>query len=566
MSAKAVWSGALLLVGFFSTETAHAGLAVPMKTVRKTLSRFAPDMTAPECSPLNADTTVEVKLEAAGWFAVPAGPRGKPCWVPGKDMVRPRTRAFGPDAVLTTKLAEGVAAVLKTAADLIPAPDAPESVGALEPGQDVEVMETQGDYVRIRTDKGAMGWVAKKALADAAQAVVKTSQALASEPGRAGGKGKVTPGDVVTVLKATKDYVKLKLADGSVGWAAAQSVAVMQEFAAVPPHLQAPADEAAPTSGKKAGSERGTDERKETAMVTSASGAGELTVEMWLQKVDGTVLSDGAGLKEGDEYEVHVKCSQDCYLRVTGETPENNILCQYSPIHVKGWDVSPLIKAGEDAWPKLLPPGARYKVFPPVMTQDIVRVEAIPASAGVEPFRYVPGKGNAPGCTPTSGTSRSVGIVFGSSTETPPAQPVPTAVYQRAFFTNPSDPSFTLLSSGEAGGSRGLGAPAPARRTDGPRISVVGAGNQAKAPGMLETTVRFTPRSESAPVDVESFRARLWAGGNAKDVTPQFKKFVTQTGFMVRGARLPAGSYKLELAVKDTSGKETVELVEFTVR
>ncbi|MBI5527626.1 MAG: hypothetical protein HY897_14940 [Deltaproteobacteria bacterium] len=136
-----------------------------------------------------------------------------------------------------------------------------------------------------------------------------------------------------------------------------------------------------------------------------------LTVEVWVQKADGAFVPSGGALRLGDEYEIHARCSRDCYVRVTCETPGAGAVCQYSPSRSAGFDVSPRIAAGEDAWPKLLPPGVRFKVSEPVMPEDVIRVEAVAADAGV-PFRYVAGNDKGEGCVAgtASATAGEVGM------------------------------------------------------------------------------------------------------------------------------------------------------------
>jgi hypothetical protein len=110
-----------------------------------------------------------------------------------------------------------------------------------------------------------------------------------------------------------------------------------------------------------------------------------------------------------------------------------------------------------------------------------------------------------------------------------------------------------------------MGPTGPSARNGGPRIAVASPAKGAPVRGLMEVRLNFAPVGEDSPVDVESFRARLWRGAVSTDVTPAFKKFVTDTGLYARGARLPAGSYKLEFAVKDTQGRESVEVVDVTV-
>jgi hypothetical protein len=206
------------------------------------------------------------------------------------------------------------------------------------------------------------------------------------------------------------------------------------------------------------------------------------------------------------------------------------------------------------------------------MTQDIIRVEAVPANGDTAPFRYVPGTDNAPGCTSTAHRSRSVGIVFGQSAAAPTASSVPAVVVQHTLFTNPVERSFVVFNHQEAtealrsSASRGLFDLGPKKRSDGPIIKVLSPQTGSAVPAPMEVLVRFQPRAEDAPIDLASFRAKVWLGPVSKDITPQVLKFVTETGVHAPGADAPKGRYKIEINLRDAAGKESTEVVDVSIR
>jgi len=209
---------------------------------------------------------------------------------------------------------------------------------------------------------------------EAGSAVVKWVVNLFSGAKEEAKPVKVEPGAMVSIVERAKDRLKVRLGDGTIGWIAAEALSMVQELRQVPRADQAIWQASAP-----------------------AVAAAALTVEAWVQKADGTVVPSGGTLRLGDEYEIHARCSQNCFIRVTCETPGAGAVCQYSPSQHQGFEVSPAIRAGEDAWPYLLPKGVRFKVSEPVMPEDVIRVEAVSAAAGI-PFRYVAGSDKGEGC------------------------------------------------------------------------------------------------------------------------------------------------------------------------
>ncbi len=185
---------------------------------------------------------------------------------------------------------------------------------------------------------------------------------------------KLKSGDFVTVLEETKNKVKVRMKQGLEGWVPLTSLTKIKEISATPDMDQ----------GIWVGHD----------LVVSN---GEMRLDAWVQKVDGTRIPSSSLLTLGDEYEIHAICSKDCYLRITCETPAAEAVCQYSPNQIHGFKTSPKIPAGQDAWPFLLPQGIRFQVGEPVMGEDVLRVEAISAEHG-KPFHFVSGSDKGEGC------------------------------------------------------------------------------------------------------------------------------------------------------------------------
>ena len=185
---------------------------------------------------------------------------------------------------------------------------------------------------------------------------------------------KINPGDIVSILSEKADRVKIRTGAGQEAWIAREALTKIKEFSTVPEADQGAWSGHQPMQVK-----------------------GDLLLEVWVQKPDGTPVANGDTLKLGDEYEIHARCSKDCFLRVTCETPAAGAVCQYSPNQFGGYSVSSRIAAAQDAWQYLLPSGVRFRVSEPVMSEDILRIEAISAEYG-KPFYYVAGTDKGEGC------------------------------------------------------------------------------------------------------------------------------------------------------------------------
>jgi N-acetylmuramoyl-L-alanine amidase len=124
-------------------------------------------------------------------------------------------------------------------------------VGNAAANERLPVLETSGDWVKVRLADGRAGWVAgwlvevrQTARAVPAQsvqareAVAQKAVNIRSGPGTSHGLvGSAAPGARLPVLETSGDWVKVRLPDGKTGWAAGWLVQVRQ----VPLAAQAPA-------------------------------------------------------------------------------------------------------------------------------------------------------------------------------------------------------------------------------------------------------------------------------------------------------------------------------------
>lgn len=564
-------------------RTVRAATAVPMYA--------APSVNTPSCGELAAGSSTPSVLDADGFVGVAQGKRT--CWVESSKVSVSQSRAL----LGMLPLADVAVGVVTAGAQLVFSnPTLQENVTRVVEGTAVTVLEQGAGVVKVKTPDGKIGWMVKKGLQDAVKAVSKTAEDVRAAPSAGPRIAGLAPGQWLTVLSNAKGFAQVKLEDGTVGFVTETAVATVKQLAPLVASEGALAAAGALPGGAlvqaaaKAGSAAATaipspagkdlqpaPATTEVAIDSVNPTDDALVVRSWLQRQDGTRVDPGESLSEGEAYEVHAVCSRDCYVRVTGETPEMGIICQYSPNHVKGFDVSRLLRAGEDAWTGMLPTGAVFRVFPPLMTRDVVRVEAVPAQGG-QPFRYVPTVSAGQGCTPNArgtGTSRSVGIDFGPSEGLASAAPgIAPVVHELAFSTRPKDGDtlalFTAdeLQDAEAQGrSRGLfDFAGPKKKTDGPVIQVRSptVGRAVKAP--MDVMVAFVPREEGAQVDVNSFKARVWLGPVSKDITGAVKKYVTLEGIHAPGTEAPTGSFKIEVSIKDNRGRESVEVVDVTIK
>jgi len=290
---------------------------VPMRLISDQTARVAPSDEAPVCAKLAKDSTFSVGFVAESWYGISSPEtHGKLCWLPAKSMEQVRTRS----AVLAVPiLIEAGRAVVTFLRDLF-----------------------TGDMFK------------KKASI------------------------KIDPGTMVSILEEAADKVKIRTDGGQEGWIAREALSKIKEFSTTPK------------------TDQGAWEGHQIVQTS-----GNLMVEVWVLKADGSSVQNRTELRLGDEYEIHARCSKDCYLRITCETPAAGAVCQYGPNHLPGFTVSPRIPAGQDAWPYIVPQGVRYHVSEPVMNEDILRIEAISAEYGT-PFYYVAGTDKGEGCASAS--------------------------------------------------------------------------------------------------------------------------------------------------------------------
>jgi|GEM_PF-2827138 len=302
-----------VLVVFSFTIDIDAAEPVPMRLSSEQTARIAPSDRSPACATLAEGTAFSAMYVADGWYGLQVEEtQGKLCWVPAKGVEQIKTRS----AVLAVPLLiEAGRAVVTFLRDLF-----------------------TGDLFKKKADI------------------------------------KIEPGTMVSILEEAADKVKIRTDGGQEGWIAREALSKIKEFTSTPQKDQ----------GIWEGHQ---------AVNTS----GNLLLEVWVQKADGSAVQNYSELKLGDEYEIHARCSKDCFLRVTCETPAAGAVCQYGPNQFPGFTVSPRIAAGQDAWSYMLPPGMRFKVSEPVMSEDILRIEAISAEYS-KPFYYVAGTDKGEGC------------------------------------------------------------------------------------------------------------------------------------------------------------------------
>jgi hypothetical protein len=184
---------------------------------------------------------------------------------------------------------------------------------------------------------------------------------------------------LVQVVREEGERVLVRAADGAEGWVARQQVSFL---ASVRP---------AETSGTLADLLEGGE--------PPPAEAGGLTVEVRVLRVDGTAVAADEILTLGTEYDLSVRCSAECFVRITAEQPEHDAVCQYHPSHLEGFGESKPLPAGTWVKDALLPAGMHFEVSEPVGEFDVIRVEA--SRSG--PYRYVSGGDRGEGCQAGAG-------------------------------------------------------------------------------------------------------------------------------------------------------------------
>jgi hypothetical protein len=183
---------------------------------------------------------------------------------------------------------------------------------------------------------------------------------------------------VVQVLREEGRRALIRTADGATGWVARTAVAALAEVS--PPA----------TTGTVA-------DMLEGGAIPDPA-AGGLTVELRVVRPNGAPVAPDDVLHLHDTYDLLVRCSRDCYTRITAEQPESDAVCQYHPNHFEGFGTSARLAAGRWAQAELLPGGRHFSVEEPIGDADILRVEANTSA----PYHYVSGGDRGEGCQATN--------------------------------------------------------------------------------------------------------------------------------------------------------------------
>lgn len=109
------------------------------------------------------------------------------------------------------------------------------------------------------------------------------------------------------------------------------------------------------------------------------------------------------------------------------------------------------------------------------------------------------------------------------------------------------------------------GMPRPLLRSvpAGPKIVVVDPGADKDIASPLRIEVRFVALADAA-VDVGTLKV-IYVKLFDIDITDRVKPYASVNGILLEDADLPAGSHTIEIELKDSKGRETVERLEFTV-
>ena len=145
-----------------------------------------------------------------------------------------------------------------------------------------------------------------------------------------------------------------------------------------------------------------------------------LTVEIRAFRPNGALVLPGETLRLDEEYGLEVRCSRDCYVRITAETPGQDALCQYYPNQFAGYTESRLVSG--NIWERaLLPSDINYfAVREPIGEKDVIRVEASTSRS----YTYLPGGDRAEGCTAISMVKTRGGGFAGGEAKQPHATSV----------------------------------------------------------------------------------------------------------------------------------------------
>ena len=211
-------------------------------------------------------------LETSGQWVKVRLADGKTGWVAGwlvevRQTAQAAQPAVAPAATAPAATAQvSREAVVQKAANLRSGPGTSfAQVGSVSPGARLPVLETSGQWVKVRLADGKTGWVAgwlvevrqtaqtaQPAVAPAAtapaattqvsrEAVVQKAANLRSGPGTSFAQvGSVSPGARLPVLETSGQWVKVRLADGKTGWVAGWLVEVSQVTQTVQPAQPAP--------------------------------------------------------------------------------------------------------------------------------------------------------------------------------------------------------------------------------------------------------------------------------------------------------------------------------------
>ena len=147
-----------------AASSAFAGDPIPMNLLSDQTARIAPNEQSPVCVNLAEGSSIQARFVAEGWvgFASPET-KGKTCWVRYDQVRQTKTRS----AVLAVPLlVDAGRAVIGFLADLFTGRlfQKDQATLKIDPGTMVSVLEEAGEKVRIRTDAGQEGWIAKQAL------------------------------------------------------------------------------------------------------------------------------------------------------------------------------------------------------------------------------------------------------------------------------------------------------------------------------------------------------------------------------------------------------------------
>lgn len=100
--------------------------------------------------------------------------------------------------------------------------------------------------------------------------------------------------------------------------------------------------------------------------------------------------------------------------------------------------------------------------------------------------------------------------------------------------------------------------------TRGPAIRQVSPAAAVPANQPFNLTVEFAGRG-GEKINANSVQILVLRGNNV-DITSRMKPYVTDKGIAIPNAMVPAGSYALQVSVKDASGRESLANVEIEAR